>query len=148
MINKGKERGFTLVELISVMVLIGILSVAVLPRFFEQNVFAARGFFDETKALLRYAQKVAVAQRRTVCVALAANGVALAIDSNNDGLCNASDNALALPSVPRGGNGLAPSVAAFRFNSLGGTNQAADVVIAIADANGTITVDAVTGHVY
>lgn len=144
-----KARGFTLVELITVMVLIGILSVAVLPRFFDQNVFAARSFFDESQALLRYAQKVAVAQRRTVCVALAANGVALAIDSNNNGLCgDANDAVLALPSVPRGGNGLAPSVAAFEFNSLGGTNQPADVVIAIANANGTITVDAVTGHVY
>ena len=74
----GRGRGFTLVELIAVMVVVGILAVAALPRFFDRNVFEARGFLDETRALLRYAQKTAVSQRRTVCVAFAAGGEILA----------------------------------------------------------------------
>lgn len=146
-----KARGFTLVELISVIVIIGILSVAALPRFFDQNVFEARGFFDQTKSLLRYAQKAAVAQRRTVCVSLAATAVTLRVVSaagSNDCVVAANSVPLALPNAPRVGSGLVPSVAAFQFRSLGGTDQAAtDVTINIANA-GTIIVDRTTGYVY
>ena len=62
------ECGFTLVELIMVIVLLGVLAVFAAPRFFNSNEFNAYGFKDETLTLLRYAQKTAVAQRRTVCV--------------------------------------------------------------------------------
>ena len=146
-----KSRGFTLVELITVMVLIGILAVAALPRFFDPNVFAARGFFDETKAQLRYAQKAAIAQRRTVCVALAGAGVALTIAGvANSAVCNV---ALTLPNAnPEGGGGLvalsggAP-LAGFQFTSLGGTTLAANATITVPNAIGTITVDSTTGYV-
>lgn len=127
------------------MVVLGILAVAAMPRFFDRNVFDARGFMDETRSLLRYAQKSAVAQRRSVCVTLGANGVALSVAAAaNSNVCN---TALTLPNTPRGGVGLVSSTAAFVFLSTGGTNQAGNVTITIANASGTITVDAVTGHV-
>lgn len=55
-----------------VVVLIGVLAVFATPRVFNNNDFNARGFHDETLALLRYAQKTAIAQRRTVCIAFLA----------------------------------------------------------------------------
>jgi len=62
------QHGFTLVELIIVIVLLGVLAVFAAPRMFNSADFYARGFHDETLAMLRYAQKAAVAQRRMVCV--------------------------------------------------------------------------------
>lgn len=62
------ERGFTLIELIMVIVILGVLAVFAGPRIFNNTDFYARGFHDETLALLRYAQKTAIAQRRMVCV--------------------------------------------------------------------------------
>lgn len=137
-------RGFTLVELVVTLILIGILAVAVLPRFAERSVFEARGFSDETAALLRYAQKSAVAQRRTVCVTLGAGGVALNIASvAGSAVC---DTALALPATPHGGSGLAASVGSFSFTALGATDKAADITITIAGGS-TLTVDHKTGYV-
>jgi len=65
--NDG-QRGFTMVELIMVIVILGVLAVFAAPRIFNNTDFYARGFHDETLALLHYAQKTAIAQRRMVCV--------------------------------------------------------------------------------
>ncbi len=52
--------GFTLIELVVVVLLLGILSVFAMGRMFDQNQFAARGFFDDTVTAVRFAQKLAV----------------------------------------------------------------------------------------
>ena len=69
-----QQAGFTLVELVVMIIIIGVLAVAAMPRFFDRTDFDARGFFDATMSTLRYAQKTAVAQRRTVCVTFSAAG--------------------------------------------------------------------------
>jgi MSHA pilin protein MshC len=66
----NKMRGFTLVELITVMVIVGILAVSVLPRFFTVSDFEDRGSADQVKSMLRFAQKTAIAQHRNISVAI------------------------------------------------------------------------------
>lgn len=74
-------RGFSLVELITVMVLIGIIGAVAATRFVGRTAFDARAFADQAQTLLRFAQKVAVAQNRPVYIRLSGASVALCFDS-------------------------------------------------------------------
>lgn len=72
--------GFTLIELITVLVLVGIIATIAVPRLTTSG-FDATGYRDKVRATLEFARKSAVAQRRIVCVARAANGLTLTIDN-------------------------------------------------------------------
>jgi MSHA pilin protein MshC len=74
-----RERGFTLVELITVMVLIGIIGAIGAARFFDRASFDAPAFADQTRAMLRYAQKVAIARNEAVFVRFDGNSAALCL---------------------------------------------------------------------
>jgi MSHA pilin protein MshC len=72
-----KANGYTLVELIAVMVLIGILGAVGANRFFARQTFDLRAFGDQTVSMLRYAQKLAIAQHRNVHVRIGGGSIAL-----------------------------------------------------------------------
>ncbi|HEV2610304.1 MAG TPA: type II secretion system protein [Noviherbaspirillum sp.] len=71
-----KQRGFTLVELISMLVILGILAAVAMPYFFQTQTFDARAFSDQAQSMMRYAQKLAIAQNREVFVRLNGNSFA------------------------------------------------------------------------
>ena len=157
------QRGFTLVELIMTMVIIGILAAVAAPRFFNTNVFQSRGFADQVQATLRYAQKEAIAQRSNVCVATTASTITLTI-ANTSGTGVVCGPNLALPtggnfvSAPPGSGitlTLAPAApATFIFDALGkpfdalGTASTVQKSIAILGATNIIYIETETGYVH
>lgn len=147
-----KNSGFTLVELVVVMIIIGVLAVAAIPRFFERQTFDARGFSDATLAVLRYAQKAAIAQRRNVCANFGSATVTLRIASSTGGAA-ACDTDLAGPGMPapyqitaKGATVFTPVPATFSFNALG--QASAETVIQISGITPRIKVEKDTGYVH
>lgn len=85
-----------MVELITVIVLIGVLGAIGASRFFDNTVFESRAYADQAKAIIRYAQKLAISQNRAIFVR--ANG-------NSFAVCSGATCAPAeLVTAPGGGN--------------------------------------------
>ncbi|WP_417796751.1 pilus assembly FimT family protein [Stutzerimonas nitrititolerans] len=76
------QRGFTIVELILVTVIIGILAAVVGPRFFTKRNFDERFYFEEVLSTVRYAQKLAVASGCYIQVQVSASGAALSYSND------------------------------------------------------------------
>ena len=78
-----RAGGFTMVELVVVMVLIGVVAAIGVPRLMGDNTMAAAAFGDEVVSALRTAQKSAVARRRVVCATVGGTSVALSMSPNS-----------------------------------------------------------------
>jgi MSHA pilin protein MshC len=161
------KQGFTLVELVMTLVIVAILAVFAVSRLDFKSTFDQRSYHDKLKAGLQFARKAAVAQRRYVCVAAAANVVTFTIDANVPestpipfgGTCPFA-NPLSLPSPDRtcavaapnticapSGVTLTPSSASFQFDAKGASSLAVAATFA-STGPFTITVEPETGYVH
>ncbi len=149
-----RMRGFTLVELVMTMIVIGVLAVAAIPRFFDRQAFEARGFYDETLAALRYAQKSAIAQRRNVCVTFNSTSATVTIASVAGSAASCSPGIPltgptgATPFVVSARSGVAYSAVPvnFQFSALG--QASVSQTIQVTGATGSIVVEQETGYVH
>lgn len=139
------QAGFTLVELVLVIVLLGILSAIILPNLTRSGV-DGRNFFDRALNSIRYAQKLAIAQRRDVYVCIGATslavgfatGCAAPVSDPGGGLINVSESAVLMTPLE------------FSFDAQGGVLAQHDIVVSVPDTGDSFTlrVERNTGHVH
>jgi len=164
-----RQQGFTLVELIAVIIIIALIAAVGSPLFFNVGAFREGGFVDETRAAVRYAQKLAVASGCAVQVTVSGNGYTLsqvpsgAYTATNPATCNTPPYGVTVPDPSNVGNGFSrtapPGVAlssvpaTFVFCPLGDTSAGActgnyaNVNVALSVNSQPITVAGGTGFV-
>lgn len=147
-----KSAGFTLVELVVIIALLGILAAVAAPRFFQASTFQSRGFYDKATAVVRLAQKTAVAWRRNVYVCVTANQISAGAAS---GCTPPLDFPVSEPvkgpsSAITAPSGVTLNVVEFSFDGLGRPSAAATITFTSSiagDPARSITVAAETGYV-
>lgn len=68
-----------MVELITVMIVVGILAAVAIPRISNTSEFSANAYRNEVASALRHAQKSAVSHRRVVCADIKEKKISLQI---------------------------------------------------------------------
>jgi MSHA pilin protein MshC len=144
-------QGFTMVELVIVIVLLGILSVTVLPRLTGSSEFRTVQLRDEVAAALRFAQKTAVSHRRNVCISVAGDVLALQIaDAHPANGCNQALNipgGAATVSVPGVSLSVTPAALVVQPSGQVIGNNSQKYEFSIGGGEYKLTLWAETGHV-
>lgn len=148
------RSGFTIAELAVTIAVAGILAVTVIPALSDRLFLDARGHSDKLRAMLQYAQKFAIAQRRNVCVSFSSGTATVqrAAAAGAGAPCSGDvmdpvSGAAAYTLAPPGGVSVTPSVASINFDALGAVPATATVDIG---GGGTlqIVVEGATGYVH
>ena len=86
-----ERRGFTLIELVTVITIVGVLAAFAAPRFWTQQTFSDRGYIDELAAALRSTQKAAVISGCPAQLSLAASSYVATQQAASGNTCNLGD---------------------------------------------------------
>ena len=155
--NRGSNAGFTIVELIVVVVILGIVGVGASSHFFDNNTFDQKFVYDELKNALKYIQKRSLATGCQFEVAIAASSYTVNMRSGcRSGVYNLAVATPGRPDTPMGnaaikdGVTLSSTVTPLYFKRTGeitnSSGTVVDVAITISDRN--LSIVGATGFVY
>lgn len=137
--------GFTLVELVAVILILGVMATVGASKFFNQSTFQETQYHQEILSALRFAQKIAIASQIDVTVCLTTNSYTLYYSA---GSC--SGTILKRPSgqgnYTDSGTSAISSALNYTFDAQGTATSTGAYTFTIGGRN--ITVEQVTGYVH
>lgn len=148
-----RARGFTMIELVVVITVVGIMAAVIGPRFLGSAAFATRGFYNEAQSVVSYARKTAVAWRNVpifVCVTATAIS-ARSVSCGGTLLVHPATGAALTTTAPSGVT-LSP-IGNFSFDGAGRPVPNTQVTIVFTSTIGgdparSIKIEAETGYVH
>lgn len=121
----AQENGFTLIELIVVISLVGILAAFAIPRFFAADGFSTSTAQNELVSTARYAQQLGMNQAQSVRLVI--NNSDYGVQLGNAWISSPSGDDYPLP-FPRGVTSTAQALA---YNRLGDTGLGVTATITL-----------------
>lgn len=104
--DAGRDRrGYSLIELVFVLILLGVVAFIVVPRLFNRSTYSITAFYDRFTAALDYARSVAVASNCPVEVQITAGGFSLEQPSGTASGTNLCPSGSYTRSVPNPASG-------------------------------------------
>jgi MSHA pilin protein MshC len=146
--KRTAQGGFSMVELIVVLVVLGVLSALAMPRLSDRSALQERAARDQMRALITAARQRAITQAREVCVS--ADAAQAQVVYVAGGVCSA---ALPVPAPDGGGPWRVAmpigvnlgGALLLRFDARGRPVPAADATLFVGTL--ALTVFRETGHV-
>lgn len=129
------SRGFTLIELIAVIIVIGVLTIGVSSRFADSNSSVVQASRDDIIAALFFAQQTAMA-RNNIQLTISSNSIS--VTENGNPLRIHSD---AYPLIVPSGTSIIATPSTFTYDKLGKTTPGR-ITVSRDGASATITVEA------
>ncbi|MEJ6003522.1 pilus assembly FimT family protein [Paucibacter soli] len=142
-----QEAGFTLIELIVVMVLVGALAVVALPRLIDTNDWRLRAFGDQLLAELPAMQRLALTQRRPIVATITGSGISFAYVAGG-ALGTLDCPAGASPCIAEGGSRTFTFNAANSGRSVSGSNSSLSITVAYGSYSQAYQLEHETGLVF
>ena len=140
--------GFTLTELVVVIIIATTLAAFAAARINTQS-FNTEGFANEVAATVRYAQRIAISQRRDVAVTISGNSLSLTYPGVGGA---AVQKPPGTDPFTISKSGISLSGTGFTFNALGKPTAGTTTTLTITGSDSpptvkTVTVEAETGYV-
>lgn len=136
--------GFTLVELVMVLVIVGALAVFALPKALDLTAWRLRAFGDELQAQMQAMQRLALAQRRPVVATLNTTGVSFDYVAGGN-LVTLACPATASPCIAQAGPRTVTFNAANSGRAVTSSGSALAVTVSSGSTTQAYTVEAETG---
>lgn len=137
--------GFTLVELVMVMLILAVLAAVALPKMTDTSLWGLRAYSDTVVSQLQSARRMALAQRRPIVATVSTSGVSLDYAAGGN---------IASLSCPSGSSPCITETGSITFNAgnSGSTVTSAGAVFTITVSGGAsfsrqLRVDGETGHI-